>query len=54
MDTLIDKAVLLGREVEFVGYIAWFVHMVLPCSAGEEFGEGIRSMSILVEYICIR
>ena len=47
MDTSIDEAVLCGPEVEFVGIIARFVHMVLPCSAGEEFGEGIRSMSII-------
>ena len=53
MDTLIDKAVLLGREVEFVGYIAWFVHMVLPCSAGEEFGVGIGGVLILVEDVSV-
>ena len=53
MDTSIDEAVLCGPEVELVGIIARFVHMVLPCSAGEEFGEGIVSVSILVEYIRI-
>ena len=53
MDTSIDKAVLLGPEVEYVGIVAWFVHMVLPCSAGEEFGVGICGVLIFVEDICV-
>ena len=53
MDTLIDKVVLRGPEVEFIGIVARFVHMVLPRSAGEEFGVGIRGVSVLVKDICV-
>ena len=54
MDTSIDKAVRLGPEVENVGVVAWFVHMVFPCSAWEEFGVGISGVSIFVEDVCVR